>query len=57
MKYEWWFAWRPVELRGPHEWDRMRATGHDARWVWLRWVRRMRCEPQYYYALLEKNQR
>ncbi len=48
--YHWWFAWRPVSLYGPDEWDRQRL-GHYPRLVWLRNVLRWRNRPRTYYAL------
>lgn len=50
-RYRRWFAWRPVRLHGPDEWDRKRATGKPARWVWLQVIWRMRSEFGTYYAL------
>jgi hypothetical protein len=52
--YRPWFAWRPVFLSGPEEWDRMKATGRSARLVWFRWVYRMKSRPGSYYALLDR---
>lgn len=49
--YRQWFAWHPVKLRGPIEWTRTKDTGLPPRWVWLRWVWRMRVVPRPYYAL------
>lgn len=46
-----WFTWRPVFLRGPDEWDRMRRLDVLARVVWLRFVWRLRTRPQPYYAV------
>lgn len=50
-EYHKWFAWRPVWLYGPDEWDRKRFTRRPPRLVWLRFVERMRCEPRTFYAL------
>ena len=47
--YHEWFAWRPVQLYGPDEWDRKRL-GRYARWVWLRTVLRWRHRPRTYYS-------
>lgn len=52
-EYHLWFAWRPVRLCGPDEWNRSKITGGWPRWVWLRWVWRMRVRPDNYYALGE----
>lgn len=49
-EYAPWFAWRPIRLYGPQEWDRMGAKNCEARLVWLRWIWRMRCKPHNYYA-------
>lgn len=49
--YHWWFAWRPVILDGPDEWDRVRANNCRRRLVWLRWILRWRNQPSPYYAL------
>jgi hypothetical protein len=49
--YKPWFAWRPVQLRGPDEWDRCKKLGTTARWVWLRFVWRRRCIPNTYYTI------
>jgi hypothetical protein len=54
-EYSAWFAWRPVRLYGPDEWDRCRR-GRFPRWVWLTTVYRMRVRPRTYYALPEPNQ-
>lgn len=51
--YHRWFAWRPVWLNGPMEWDRKRALGSSARWVWLRTIYRMRSRFGTYYAVPE----
>lgn len=51
--YKLWFAWRPVMLYGPLEWNRMRFENRRSRWVWLRTIHRMRCRPRTYYALVE----
>jgi hypothetical protein len=40
--YHRWFAWRPVVLTGPDEWDRTRRLNCWRRLVWLRFVWRMR---------------
>lgn len=45
-----WFAWRPVRLSGPDEWDRQKR-GYSPRWVWLRRVYRMRSRFGTYYAI------
>jgi len=50
-EYKRWFAWRPVILYGPEEWDREKMTGSYPRVVWLCWVWRMRHRPRTYYAL------
>lgn len=51
--YHRWFAWRPVRLYGPDEWNRQRRLQAKPRLVWLRSVWRWRCQPQTYYALFE----
>lgn len=48
--YHPWFAWRPVILYGPDEWDRNKL-GHYSRVVWLKTVWRWRNRPRTYYAL------
>jgi hypothetical protein len=55
-EYKPWFAWRPVILYGPMEWNRMRFDDRRARVVWLQTVWRMRCEPRTYYALPEDDE-
>lgn len=52
-KYHPWFAWRPVQLRGPHEWDRCKRLRCEPRWVWLSWVYRRRCRPNTYYEIAD----
>lgn len=54
-EYRTWFAWRPVFLRGPDEWDRMRRRGARARFVWLRFIWRARMQGGTYYALPSPN--
>ena len=49
-EYRPWFAWRPVRLYGPDEWDRNKALNCESRLVWLRWISRMRTKPRTYYA-------
>jgi hypothetical protein len=49
--YHPWFAWHPVTLYGPNEWDRERRLGARPRIVWLRTVLRWRCPPRTYYVL------
>lgn len=50
-KYRRWFAWHPVRLRGPDEWDRQRALNVGPRLVWMRMIWRMKTRPKNYYAL------
>jgi hypothetical protein len=52
-EYHKWFAWRPVMLYGPNEWDREKMTGGHPRMAWLCYVWRMRNIPRTYYALPE----
>jgi hypothetical protein len=52
-EYHPWFAWRPVMLSGPDEWDRQKRTGRNARMVWLRKIWRMRTRPNTYYAMFD----
>jgi hypothetical protein len=49
--YHEWFAWRPVMLYGPDEWDRVKMLRAYPRLVWLRTVLRWRNRPRTYYAL------
>lgn len=49
-EYHRWFAWRPVKLYGPDEWDRQR-TGVNARWAWLQFIWRRRNLPRTYYSI------
>lgn len=53
--YHPWFAWRPVKLSGPDEWERERRLNVGPRFVWLRWVWRYKCKPNPYYALPDEN--
>lgn len=46
-----WFAWRPVKLSGPMEWDRCKVLGCKARWAWLRIILRRRSMFGTDYAL------
>lgn len=50
-EYHRWFAWYPVRLNGPDEWDRMKRLWARPRWAWLRMVWRMRGEPSTYYTV------
>lgn len=50
-RYRRWFAWRPVILDGPDEWDRSKVLNTTRRMVWLRTVWRLRTKPSPYYAL------
>lgn len=50
-RYRPWFAWHPVTLYGPDEWDRAKRLRTSARVVWLRWVWRYRHKPRDYIAL------
>ena len=49
--YHRWFAWRPVMLNGPKEWDRARGRNGYRRLVWLRFVWRKRSLPSTYYSV------
>lgn len=51
--YHRWFAWRPVFLYGPDEWDRRKRTGDSPRLVWLEFVWRWRDPSGTYYALFD----
>jgi hypothetical protein len=53
--YHRWFAWYPVKLRGPNEWNRERHYGCGPRTVWLQYVWRKRNGRPLstYYALFE----
>lgn len=48
-EYHRWFAWYPVKLNGPDEWERCRARRTEPRVVWLGYVQRMRVRPNTYY--------
>lgn len=52
-EYHRWFAWWPIILHGPDEWDRARRLGTYPRWVWLRFVWRKRAIPDAYYVLFD----
>jgi hypothetical protein len=51
FRYKKWFAWYPIFLSGPDEWNRCESLGCDERCVWLRFVWRYRTRPGAYYAL------
>lgn len=55
--YRRWFAWRPIFLNGPDEWDRARRLNVRERLVWLRFVWRLRLERGNYYALPDAHTR
>jgi hypothetical protein len=50
-RYYRWFAWRPVILDGPDEWDRCKRLHVRRRLVWLRFIWRMRMKHTTYRAL------
>jgi hypothetical protein len=52
-EYHRWFAWYPVILSSPDEWDRQKRTGGWGRTVWLQYVWRMRSKYNIYYALFD----
>ncbi len=56
-QYRRWFAWHPVILDGPDEWDRCRRLDTTRRLVWLRFVWRLRTKPTPYYALPDQHTR
>lgn len=49
-EYHWWFAWRPIFLYGPDEWDRERMLDKSPRLIWLLWVMRMPTSPRFYHV-------
>lgn len=53
--YKPWFAWYPVFLYGPDEWDRMNRVGAGHRLVWLRRVWRARLGHTTYYAIPDEH--
>jgi hypothetical protein len=56
-KYQRWFAWRPVALYGPDEWDRCKRLNTRPRIAWLEYVWRYDCQPRPYYALPDEETR
>lgn len=56
-RYRRWFAWFPVVLSGPDEWDRAKRLRTRPRVVWLRNVWRFRTRPSSYYALPDAHSR
>ena len=56
-RYHRWFAWYPVELNGPDEWERCQRLRCGPRVVWLQYVWRLKTRPGDYYALPDSNTR
>ena len=51
LRYKKVFAWFPVALYGPDEWDRCKTLNCGERLVWLRWVWRFKTKGSTYYAI------
>ena len=57
QRYKLWFAWYPVILNGPDEWDRMKRRSARARIAWLVPVWRLRIQIGNYYAIPDADTR